>query len=175
MIHIFEKALQLKIFSQCPAAFVASWKDKECWHHEKNKELNLEGFGLRKKSNSNSHPHTALSYSPLSHYLRRKEPKKEPFSVGPKTPVSLLNIFLTLPSVSIGVGVHCSFCWDIIALFKTIDMLFNRHNECRFYHIWAFVTTVVAGLWGSWRFLCWLVRQIVRQVWRVVVAPEQNK
>ena len=44
MIHIFEKALQLKIFSQCPAAFVASWKDKECWHHEKNKELNLEGF-----------------------------------------------------------------------------------------------------------------------------------
>ena len=133
-----------------------------------------EGFGLKENKIQILTP-TLLCHTPHCRTISaERNLKKNHFRRVPKH-WFLSSIFFS-PCLLCRLVLVCTAHFaEILLLYSTIDMLFKRHNECRFYHIWAFVTTVVAGLWRPWRFLCWLIRQIVRQVWRVVVAPERDK
>ena len=122
MIHIFEKALQLKIFSQCPAAFVASWKDKECSHHEKNKELNLEGFGLRKNQIQILTP-TLLCHTPHCRTISaERNLKKNHFRRVPK------HWFLS--SIFLSPCLLCRLVLVCTAHFAEISLLYSKPLIC---------------------------------------------
>ena len=121
--YIFlKKALQLKIFSQCPAAFVASWKDKECWHHEKNKELNLEGFGLRKNQIQILTP-TLLCHTPHCRTISaERNLKKNHFRRVPK------HRFLS--SIFFSPCLLCRLVLVCTAHFAEISLLYSKPLIC---------------------------------------------